>query len=963
MTYPGDSAIQSMPGGMLERLSMKTDLTPLVSVVIPTYREAENLPVLIPQVARALERSGMSAEILVVDDNSPDETVAVCEQLSQEYPVRLLVRTQDRGLSSAVVHGLRHARGSVLLVMDADLSHPPEKVPELVAAILEQQGDFVIGSRYVAGGTTDDDWSLFRWINSQVATWMSRGLTTARDPMAGFFALSRQTFEEAEHLNPIGYKIGLELMVKCGCRKVAEVPIHFKDRLHGESKLSLKEQLNYIRHLGRLYRFQLGKWFTPLCFGLVGASGVVIDLVIFSLLLLVGSFPMARAGAIWGAMTWNYIWNRRLTFADRKHESWIGQYLKFCGSCLLGASVSWGISTLIWAQAAGWLQYPQLAALAGILGGVLLNYVLSNHLVFRQPEPKLSAFLGWDSEIVTAPSAASRELLPPGIKPGSVKLESAKYLAGSQPIAARSRVDWSDRWMMWGVVLLSLCVTAGTWFRAEIDGLDQAHNVLTSVYFHDLFRDLPWNDLAGYTYDYQRQYPALGLMFWPPLFHAVAGGLMLPFGPNLMVVHLLLGACSLLLGLAMYRALRISMSPGWAGVATALTLTAPVVFRLQNTVMLEIPSLALALLAVLLYMRVTARGKWAHAGEALGIGACLAAIAYAKQPAVFVLLGMMIDLLVNHRALLKSRLTWLCAATTGCLLIPLAAFTLKFGKVNLAQSFGNQGNIYVEHHRVAERWSIEGWTYYLQLLPSQLPWILLAASVFGMGLMLLNGETRRKHGIWLWAGLAWYLMFSYFDNKQIRFVAYAVPFLAVAVVVAGQWMTRQKHWSSAVLLCALWAFCGWNLANGWQAPQRGYHLMASLLTPPLQSGRPVNVAYFGEDHHLFTAQLRLLDSQRQHAMLRGDDLLEASAGDLQQALEDYRVEWFLVDPDLPLGKQVLAQMADQPELFTSVTETVQFDNGEKAFPVRLFTYTGPLAETPRTVPLHSQLLGIAATTE
>ncbi|MEZ6068328.1 MAG: glycosyltransferase [Planctomycetaceae bacterium] len=147
-----------------------TTAPPLVSVIVPAYREAENLPVLIPRLHAALQQSGMSAEVLVVDDNSPDATPEVMAKLAHEYPVRLIVRTAERGLSSAVLRGMHEARGGVLVCMDADLSHPPEKVPELVAAILEQQGDFVIGSRYVAGGKTDDDWGLFRWLNSKVAT-------------------------------------------------------------------------------------------------------------------------------------------------------------------------------------------------------------------------------------------------------------------------------------------------------------------------------------------------------------------------------------------------------------------------------------------------------------------------------------------------------------------------------------------------------------------------------------------------------------------------------------------------------------------------------------------------------------------------------------------------------------------------------------------------------------------------
>jgi dolichol-phosphate mannosyltransferase len=139
--------------------------------------------------------------------------------------------------------------------MDADLSHPPEAVPELVAALENPITDFVIGSRYVRGGSTDEDWGILRYLNSRMATWLATPLTRAADPLAGFFGLRRETFEAAEQLNPIGYKIGLELMVKCRCQRVVEVPIHFANRKCGTSKLNFREQLNYIRHLVRLYAF------------------------------------------------------------------------------------------------------------------------------------------------------------------------------------------------------------------------------------------------------------------------------------------------------------------------------------------------------------------------------------------------------------------------------------------------------------------------------------------------------------------------------------------------------------------------------------------------------------------------------------------------------------------------------------------------------------------------------------
>ena len=359
---------------------------PVVSVVIPAYREAENLPVIIPRLSEALRKASLEAEIIIVDDYSGDGTSEVCRDLAKQYPVRLETRQKERGLSSAVLHGLRRAKGDVLIVMDADLSHPPEKVPELVQALDEADVDFVLGSRYIRGGGTDEGWGFARWLNSKVATLMARPFTTAADPMAGFFALRRTTFRRADEdheLNPIGYKIGLELIVKCGCRRVQEVPIQFSNRLHGTSKLSLREQLNYMRHLGRLAEYKLRHLPRLLKFGFVGATGSGIDLIAFALALLVLPVPVARAVAIWVAMTWNFYWNRRWTFFDSHRHSVLGQYLMFCGACLVGAVVSWATSVGLWHLVPFFNTYPLVAAIIGIVGGTLFNFVASSLFVFR----------------------------------------------------------------------------------------------------------------------------------------------------------------------------------------------------------------------------------------------------------------------------------------------------------------------------------------------------------------------------------------------------------------------------------------------------------------------------------------------------------------------------------------------------------------------------------------------------
>jgi dolichol-phosphate mannosyltransferase len=229
---------------------------PEVSIVVPTYREAESLPRLIERITALRATQLPSLELLIVDDNSGDGTDELV--LSLQLPwVELIVRKQDRGLSQSVLAGLTRARGRQLVVMDADLSHPPEAIVVMLDALADG-ADFVVGSRYIAGGTTADDWGLFRYVNSRIATLLARPLTQLTDPMSGFFALPRAVFQRAERPNPLGYKIGLELLVRCRCRDVREIPIHFSNRTHGESKLTIEQQLLYLRHLARLYRFKFG---------------------------------------------------------------------------------------------------------------------------------------------------------------------------------------------------------------------------------------------------------------------------------------------------------------------------------------------------------------------------------------------------------------------------------------------------------------------------------------------------------------------------------------------------------------------------------------------------------------------------------------------------------------------------------------------------------------------------------
>ena len=226
-----------------------------VSVIVPTYKEADSLPALLDRLSALREATLPDLRVLIMDDDSGDGTEALIAGRGERW-VTLVVRKEDKGLSQAVVDGFERGKGDVLVCMDADLSHPPERIPDMLEA-LEGGADFVVGSRYVKGGSTADSWGFLRWLNSWVATVLARPFTSIRDPMSGFFALRRETFQAAKRLNPIGYKIGLELIVKCKCKKVVEIPIHFSQREFGESKLNLRQQLLYLNHLCRLAAFKL----------------------------------------------------------------------------------------------------------------------------------------------------------------------------------------------------------------------------------------------------------------------------------------------------------------------------------------------------------------------------------------------------------------------------------------------------------------------------------------------------------------------------------------------------------------------------------------------------------------------------------------------------------------------------------------------------------------------------------
>ncbi len=229
------------------------------SIILPTLYEAKNIPEIIYRIHQ-INFSNRKFEILIVDDNSQDGTEEIVSDLQKSYPaLRLIIRQGKRGLSEAVIQGLNQVIYPIIVIMDADLSHPPEKIPDMLTALQMPQVDLVIGSRYVSGGSSDEAWPLMRRFCSRFAALFAKALIKApvKDPLSGFLAFHKKTYLSGHPLQAIGWKIGLEIMVKCSCRHIVEVPIHFSERKNGMSKLNLRIVISYLKHIGHLVWFKL----------------------------------------------------------------------------------------------------------------------------------------------------------------------------------------------------------------------------------------------------------------------------------------------------------------------------------------------------------------------------------------------------------------------------------------------------------------------------------------------------------------------------------------------------------------------------------------------------------------------------------------------------------------------------------------------------------------------------------
>ncbi|MBU0766691.1 glycosyltransferase family 2 protein [Patescibacteria group bacterium] len=363
----------------------------MISLILPTYNEAENIPELLPKIEEIL--SGIPHEIIIVDDDSPDKTWQVALDLSQnKEDVHVIRRVDKRGLSSAVIDGFLAAKGDVFAVMDADGQHDMELLPKLYVAVKENNG-LAIGSRYIEGGSVGG-WDERRHFLSKIATKMALHICSVKvkDPMSGFFALDRKVFEEVlPRLNPKGFKILLDLLVHVPKEtKATETPYTFGVRQLGKSKLSWKVQIEFLEYL---YDVTVGR-FIPLTFVkfcIVGTFGVFVHLIAYGVIsrsimdgdpLTIGGFSFAVIGATEIAIIFNYLLNNSWTFAHQKLRgtSAIVGFFKYNVACSFGALANWAVSAYLFSI--GWIDF--LAVFTGAIVGVMWNYTMNRMFTWRK---------------------------------------------------------------------------------------------------------------------------------------------------------------------------------------------------------------------------------------------------------------------------------------------------------------------------------------------------------------------------------------------------------------------------------------------------------------------------------------------------------------------------------------------------------------------------------------------------
>ncbi len=374
--------------------AVEAPLRPLqLAVVLPTFNERANLAPLVERLDAAL--AGIAWEAIIVDDNSPDGTADEARAISQRDPrIRVIQRIGRRGLASAVIEGMLSTASPVVAVMDADHQHDPRLLPQMLAAVSGGDYDVAVASRFAEGASTEAWGRPDRVKASGVANALARRLTGVEltDPMSGYFMLRTETLRaDAHRLSGVGFKILLDILATVDTPlRVKEFPLDFAARASGESKLDRTIVFEFLvglydRWLGRIIptRFAL--------FGTIGAAGVLVHMTVLAVFLsifggsfkghLVSAFELGQTVAAIVAMSFNFVLNNALTYADKRLTGFVPLlrgWAKFGLTCSVGLLANVGAAAVL--VRFGFHEYP--AAISGIIIGSVWNFALSSKFVW-----------------------------------------------------------------------------------------------------------------------------------------------------------------------------------------------------------------------------------------------------------------------------------------------------------------------------------------------------------------------------------------------------------------------------------------------------------------------------------------------------------------------------------------------------------------------------------------------------
>jgi dolichol-phosphate mannosyltransferase len=407
-----------------------------LSIIVPTYNESENILLLLESIRKKIPRS-LSSEIVVVDDNSPDRTGELVEDYSRalgksntfdgerdpsesrmhtdgnlasnnqtRLSVTVIHRSEKRGLVSAITEGIKSSKGQYILVMDADLSHSPDVIPEMIHEISSPDIDIVVASRYIRGGSIIG-WPFKRRIISKGAIKIARyGLRLNKkvtDPMSGFFAIKRHIVDKVK-IDSAGYKILLEILVKSGDVRVKEIPYTFINRQAGKSKLDNEVIWNYLKAVYQLYRYgqrsgnsqswlsrvkkrrtvlflsKAGRFYT------VGASGLLLNyfvsVLLFNLSFVNLGYIQATIGGIIISNISNFLLNKAWTFEDRDFSprKTLRQYGFFAAITSGGAAIQLGVLQVLLQSGSNY----EVSLIIAVSIASISNFLLNKKLTFRE---------------------------------------------------------------------------------------------------------------------------------------------------------------------------------------------------------------------------------------------------------------------------------------------------------------------------------------------------------------------------------------------------------------------------------------------------------------------------------------------------------------------------------------------------------------------------------------------------